>query len=76
MAVEDDQQPDSNLESREPTLEDLRDLCRALNDRGARYVVIGGFAIRAAGYNRRTMDVDLLVATDPDNATLRAGTSG
>lgn len=67
MAVEDDQPPDSNLESREPTLEDLRDLCRALNDRGARYVVIGGFAIRAAGYNRRTMDVDLLVATDPDN---------
>ena len=28
MAVEDDQPPDSNLESREPTLEDLRDLCR------------------------------------------------
>lgn len=67
MAVEGDQPPDANLESREPTLEDLRDLCRALNDRGARYVVIGGFAIRAAGYNRRTMDVDLLVATDPDN---------
>ncbi len=67
MAVEDDQPPDSNLESREPTLEDLRDLCRALNERGARYVVIGGFAIRAAGYNRRTMDVDLLVAADPDN---------
>jgi hypothetical protein len=30
-------------------------------------VVIGGFAIRAAGYNRRTMDVDLLVAADSDN---------
>ncbi len=67
MAVEDDQSPDSNLESREPTLEDLRDLCRELNDRGARYVVIGGFALRAAGYNRRTMDVDLLVAADRDN---------
>jgi len=25
----------TDLESREPTLEDLRDLCRALNDRGA-----------------------------------------
>jgi hypothetical protein len=58
---------DNTLESREPTLEDLRDLCRALNDRGARYVVIGGFAIRAAGYNRRTMDVDLIVAADRDN---------
>jgi hypothetical protein len=59
----------SDLESREPTLEDLRDLCRELNQRGARYLVIGGFAIRAAGYNRRTMDVDLLVADDPDNET-------
>jgi hypothetical protein len=67
MAVEDDRPSGHDLESREPTLEDLRDLCRALNDRGARYVVIGGFAVRAAGYNRRTMDVDLLVATDPDN---------
>jgi hypothetical protein len=67
MAVEDDRPSDHDLESREPTLEDLRDLCRALNERGARYVVIGGFAIRAAGYNRRTMDVDLLVAIDADN---------
>jgi len=29
----------SDLEPREPTVEDLRDLCRALNERGARYVV-------------------------------------
>lgn len=60
----------TNLESREPTLEDLRDLCRALNDRGAEYVVIGGFAMRAMGYNRRTMDVDLLVSTTPANEAL------
>lgn len=67
MAVADDGPSNPNLESREPTLEDLRDLCRALNERGARYVVIGGFAIRAAGYNRRTMDVDLIVAADHEN---------
>jgi hypothetical protein len=67
MAVEGDRPSDPDLESREPTLEDLRDLCRSLNDRGARYIVIGGFAVRAAGYNRRTMDVDLLVAADRDN---------
>jgi hypothetical protein len=30
-------------------------------------VVVGGFAIRAAGYNRRTMDLDLMVAADRDN---------
>jgi hypothetical protein len=65
--VEGDEPADSDLASREPTLEDLCDLCRALNERGARYVVIGGFAIRAAGYNRSTMDVDLLVATDAEN---------
>lgn len=69
MAVEDDGSSNPELESREPSLEDLRDLCRELNQRGARYVVIGGFAIRAAGYNRRTMDVDLLVAVDSDNET-------
>lgn len=67
MAVADDGADGPDLESREPTLEDLRDLCRALNERGARYIVIGGFAIRAAGYIRRTMDVDLMVACDRDN---------
>ncbi len=62
-----DDRPSDELESREPTVEDLRDLCRELNERGARYVVIGGFAIRAANYIRRTMDVDLIVAADAEN---------
>jgi hypothetical protein len=55
------------LEPREPTVEDLRELCRQLNQRQARYVVIGGFAVLAAGFNRRTMDVDLIVAADREN---------
>ena len=63
----DDRPSPSELESREPTLEDLRDLCRELNQREARYVVVGGFAVRAAGYNRRTMDVGLIVAADREN---------
>jgi hypothetical protein len=54
-------------ECREPTLEDLVKLGRALNEAGARYLVIGGFAIRAAGYIRNTVDVDLLVETGTDN---------
>jgi hypothetical protein len=29
--------------------------------------VVGGFAIRGAGYGRETMDLDLVVATDPAN---------
>ena len=31
------------------------------------YVVIGGFAMRAANYNRTTMDIDLMVAADREN---------
>jgi Nucleotidyl transferase of unknown function (DUF2204) len=62
-----DDRPSDELACREPTVEDLRELCRALNDRGARYVVVGGFAVRAAGYIRSTMDVDVLVAADPEN---------
>jgi hypothetical protein len=62
-----DDHPPEELESREPTVEDLRDLCRELNQRGAKYLVIGGFAMRAANYNRTTMDVDLMVAADLEN---------
>jgi hypothetical protein len=62
-----DDRPIDPLESREPTVEDLRNLCRELNQRGAKYVVVGGFAMRAANYNRRTMDVDLVVAADAEN---------
>lgn len=67
MVMADDRPSTPELEPREPTLEDLRDLRREVNQRGARYVVVGGFAVRAAGYNRSTMDVDLIVAVDPDN---------
>jgi hypothetical protein len=66
MAMADDH-PSEPLESRQPAVEDLRDLCRELNRRGAKYVVIGGFAIRAANYVRETMDIDLIVAADPEN---------
>ena len=62
----DDRPPDA-LEPREPTVEDLRNLCRALNEHGVRYVVIGGFAIRAANYNRHTMDIDLILDASPEN---------
>jgi phosphoserine phosphatase len=62
-----DDHPSNELASRQPTVEDLRDLCRELNQRGAKYVVVGGFAIRAAEYVRETMDVDLIVAPDLEN---------
>lgn len=65
--MEDDHPQTEALESREPSLEDLVALCASLNEAGARYIVIGGFAVRAAGYDRRTMDVDLLVEATPAN---------
>ena len=45
----------------------MADLCRNLNASGTRYIVVGGFAIRGAGYGRETMRLDLIVATDPEN---------
>ena len=55
------------LEPREPSTEDLVDLCGHLNQLGAKYIVIGGFAIKAAGYIRSTMDVDLIIETSLSN---------
>jgi len=56
-----------DLVPRDPSLEDLVNLCRELNACQARYVVVGGFAIRASGYPRHTGDVDLVVASDLEN---------
>jgi hypothetical protein len=56
-----------DLEPRPPAEADLVALCRELNQRSARYVVIGGFAIIAAGLPRVTGDVDLIVAVDREN---------
>jgi len=53
--------------SRQPTLDDLVQLCRHLNEAGARYVVIGGFAVILNGFTRTTGDVDLLVDSSSEN---------
>ncbi|MGA2053084.1 MAG: hypothetical protein ABSH19_07220 [Opitutales bacterium] len=54
-------------ETREPTLADLVHLARELNQRGARYVVIGGLAMNLLGHARATFDVDLLIAASAEN---------
>jgi hypothetical protein len=38
-------------------------LCRSLNQVGAQYIVIGGWAVIHHGFGRTTGDVDLLVDT-------------
>lgn len=57
----------SKEESRPPTLDDLLGLAGALNQRGAKYVVIGGIAMVQQGFTRATEDIDLLVAKDQAN---------
>ena len=47
--------------SRPPTWDDLKRLCAELNRVGARYVVVGGWAIIKHGYPRFTTDIDLLI---------------
>ncbi|MCH7664352.1 MAG: hypothetical protein IH936_00265 [Acidobacteria bacterium] len=55
---------------RAPELEDLAELCRRLNEAGARYLLIGGFAVIFHGFTRGTRDIDLLV--DPSVENIRA----
>lgn len=53
--------------SRAPELEDLLSLCKALNDEGVRYVLIGGFAVILHGFVRATKDIDLLIDASAEN---------
>lgn len=62
--------PPSELEPRLPVEADLVLICRRLNELGAKYVVVGGFAIIYGGYLRSTGDIDLVVATDLANEAL------
>ena len=55
------------LEPRLPNGDDLVLLCRLLNDAGARYIVVGGFAIIQSGFARATEDIDLLIDTSLEN---------
>src|SRR5436190_13634878 len=56
-------------ESRPATVADLVEICRSLNTDGARYVVVGGFAVNQQGFARVTTDIDLLIDCSPENQT-------
>lgn len=47
--------------ARPATLEDLKRLAAALDEAGAEYLLIGGYALLAHGYPRATVDIALLV---------------
>lgn len=46
----------------------LLDVCRLLNERGAKYIVVGGIACNLHGLMRATKDIDLLIPKDIKNA--------
>jgi hypothetical protein len=54
--------------SRPATLEDLKLLLRSLHEHGADYLLIGGYALAAHGYQRATTDINVVVP-----ATLQEG---
>jgi len=58
---------DDDRGARAPEPEDVVRICRALNESGAQYLLIGGFAVIAHGAGRFTKDIDLLVDDAPDN---------
>jgi len=47
---------------------DFSEFLKLLNDRGVRYLVIGGYAVGYHGYPRATNDLDVWIATAPENA--------
>ncbi|HEV8312159.1 MAG TPA: hypothetical protein VGQ23_03770 [Burkholderiaceae bacterium] len=53
--------------SRPATAEDLKRLVQALEAAGARYLLIGAYALLAHGYQRATVDIDLLVEATREN---------
>jgi hypothetical protein len=62
-----DPQDAQPLESRTPTATDLLNLCRHPNEQGAKYMIVGGFAVIQHGFTRATEDIDLLIEGSPDN---------
>lgn len=49
---------------------DFRDLFAALNAAGARYLLVGGYALAVHAVPRYTKDLDVWVAATPENAPL------
>ena len=50
--------------ARPATVEDLKRLIEHLNREGVDYLLVGGYALMALGYQRGTTDIDLLLPPD------------
>jgi hypothetical protein len=47
---------------------DFKEFLRSLNSAGARYLILGGYAVNYHGYQRATGDLDIWIAVDAQNA--------
>ena len=47
---------------------DFKEFLKLLNEKGVRYLLIGGYAVGYHGYPRATGDLDVWIAIHPDNA--------
>lgn len=45
----------------------IESIVGALNDAGVRYLIVGGLAVNAHGYERLTRDLDLVIGLEPGN---------
>ncbi len=54
--------------TRPATWEDVKLVTRLLDEAGAEYALIGGYALAAHGYLRFSEDIDILVNPSPENA--------
>lgn len=48
-------------------LRSVEAIAKALKAENIRYIVVGGLAVNAHGFERFTQDIDLVVSLDPDN---------
>jgi hypothetical protein len=53
--------------SRPATADDLKRIVGALNEQGARYLLVGAYALFAHGYQRATTDIDFVVEASVSN---------
>ena len=48
--------------------EEFKELLSSFNAKNVRYLIVGGYAVSLYVQARTTQDIDILVATDPENA--------
>ena len=51
-------------------LRSIESIAFCLNLANVRYLIVGGLAVNAHGYERFTNDLDLVIQLDPNNITL------